>query len=122
MSVLGAALVVAGAAAETSISGMKGGELSVTLERILSQADSNQVGSDADSDKAGALAPSDRSLDLDPSSLGWPTLLAKSVPKISRRLGLLRDDDGGDQCGADVQATYNCTDHACEDLVPGENE
>ena len=52
--------------------------------------------------------------------VGWATVFARSVPKLSRRLGIYGDDIEGDQCGSDVQSQFNCTEHACEDLVPGE--
>jgi hypothetical protein len=52
------------------------------------------------------------------NATSWTTFTAHAVPKIARRLGIVADD-GGDACGLAVQQQFNCTDVACEDLVPG---
>ena len=31
----------------------------------------------------------------------------------------VREDESGDECGRAIQHQYNCTEEACEDLVPG---
>lgn len=51
------------------------------------------------------------------NATSWSTFTAHAVPKIARRLGIVADD--GDACGLAVQQQFNCTDVACEDLVPG---
>lgn len=52
-----------------------------------------------------------------PLSLGKS--LARSAPRLARRLGLYRDG-GNESCGQAVQAKYNCSAVGCDDLVPGE--